>query len=198
MTTPRFGRALTLAVSAPKALRQEFPPPEWTLPDRGVSEMLNEAGLQRAWIQAALLSSAVFFAFNSLFSLVWNRRSGGQWCGRQFVYDEPRHLHTVYVSADDNDKAFPIRVPGALPGAYAKFKIEIDRSDTRVKATLNLAPAHAATVEYMAPTHTEGMRLSSRRPIFLVPHCAPEATSTCIRVYLLSVTYADEIPVRET
>lgn len=34
MTTPRFGRAQTRAVRAPKALRQEFTPLRWTLPAR--------------------------------------------------------------------------------------------------------------------------------------------------------------------
>jgi hypothetical protein len=36
---PRFGRAQTLSVRAPKALRQEFTPPEWTQPGTGADQV---------------------------------------------------------------------------------------------------------------------------------------------------------------
>ena len=167
--------------------------------DQGLAGMLSEAEMQFAWIKAALLSAAVVFALDFLLSLVWRRRGEGVWYDKQFVYDEPKRLLTIRVTSDDNDKAFPLDIPGALPGAFAKCKIEIERNDDRVKAMLNLAPAAPLTSwQGVAVEHTTGVRLSSRLPVFLIPHCAQEATATVIRVYLLSLTYEDKIGARFT
>lgn len=152
----------------------------------GAFAVLNEAASRVTAIVASVISGSIIFVGDFIAAMLWSRRTGA-WYGREYVFDTPKQVLAVQVSAADNDKAFVVPTPMALPASFVTFIVRVERQDDRVKAQLNLAPGGPI---YSAAAQREmGLRLSKRGPVFLTVSAAAEALPTMVRVLMKSISY---------
>jgi hypothetical protein len=160
---------------------------EWS----GLEDMMTEAAHQLAWLVAAVGCGVIAFGLDFGIALAANRKDG-VWYGHKFVFNEPKNVFAVHVTSEDNGKAFPFAVPGALAGSFVQFEVVVDRTDKRVKADLNLGPGHIFDWASVGTVRKTGIKLSSKMPVYLMTNAAPEATASTVRVFVKWIRYDDK------
>lgn len=150
---------------------------------------LSEASVQIQSLQLSIAIGSLIFGGDFIAALLWSKRHG-VWYGNEFVFDAPKQVLPIRVSAADNEKAFVVPTQVALPGAFVNFTVAIERDDTRVIAEVHSSPSKP-TLSF-AKNRRHGIRLSSRGRIYLTAQCAAEATPTMVRVHIKTILYGHD------
>lgn len=165
------------------------------LPPKGYEVWSKQVISTRDSLLPFLLAFPIFVAINAVLGIFKTSkflRERGEWFGPRYVYHSPVHLLTLRVSHLDNDTLHAFKLSDVEADSLAEIIVEIDRSDSRVKA--QVVHEHGKTSlpwEWIQPTTRTSLRVSKSKRLVLRTNAATEATMTTIRVYVASWEVGD-------
>lgn len=140
-------------------------------------------------VEAFLYALPVFVLLNGLFAVfrvARKERETGAWFGPRYVYHEPLRIATLLIDARQNGKPHLFNVPDVEDGSLVAFRVDVDRTDERVKTQIEF-PGNPPTFDWrmVRKANPTTARLPRSRKMTLVTEAEQEATPTTIRVHLL-------------
>jgi hypothetical protein len=123
----------------------------------------------------------------ALFKVFKDEKEKGQWSGIKFVLNEPIHVTTKVVTADDNGKLIPFKVKGLHRGASVELllRIEPEYDAKNVRAQFAISEDIPAIWDSYERHHMMGF-LPHDETLFLATRKQVASNPSTIRVYLIS------------
>ena len=159
------------------------------LPKRSDERLLGQAISSLEAVEAFLYTFPVFVVLNAIFAIfrvARKERETGAWFGPKYVFNDPLHIATLLIDAGQNGAPHELRVPEVEGGSLVAYRVDIDRTDERVKTQIQFPGAPPTfNRDVISKLTRTTCRLPPSRRMSLYTQSQPEATPTTIRVYVL-------------